>query len=61
MPEAQEYLTLDEVSQLLRVRPRTIHAWVQSGKLRAFKPGGHLLFKRSDACALVEQNVRVRQ
>lgn len=35
-------LIKEEVASLARVKPRTVDAWVQSGRLRAVKAGGRL-------------------
>ena len=32
-------LLKEEVAQLARVKPRTVHSWVQNGQLRAVKAG----------------------
>jgi excisionase family DNA binding protein len=35
-------LLKSEVAELARVKPRTVDAWVQSGRLRVVKAGGRL-------------------
>ncbi|MEN8675208.1 helix-turn-helix domain-containing protein [Nocardioides sp.] len=35
-----KYLTVSEVAAELRVTPRTVHTWIDDGKLPAFKLGG---------------------
>lgn len=37
----QQYLTIEEVAEMLRVKSTTVTAWCRAGKLTAFKqPGG---------------------
>ena len=46
--EAKElpiYLTLKEVSQLLKVKPRTIYAWVSDKRIPYERKGGLLRFR----------------
>lgn len=33
---------------------RTIRQWVEQGRLKAYKPGKHLLFREADVVAFVE-------
>jgi excisionase family DNA binding protein len=42
------YLTLKEVAELLRVKPRTVYAWVSDNRI-PFKRKGSLLRFRLDA------------
>ena len=34
------FLTVNEISALLKVRRDTVVSWITAGRLRAFKPGG---------------------
>ena len=46
--EAKElpiYLTLKEVAQLLKVKPRTIYAWVSDKRIPYERKGGLLRFR----------------
>ena len=46
--EAKElpiYLTLKEVTQLLKVKPRTIYAWVSDKRIPYERKGGLLRFR----------------
>jgi len=46
--EAKElpiYLTLKEVAQLLKVKPRTIYAWVSDKRISYERKGGLLRFR----------------
>lgn len=38
-PKPDELLTVDQVAQALQVIPDTVRAWIQSGALRASRPG----------------------
>lgn len=51
------YLTLKEVSELLRVKPRTIYAWV-SDKRIPYERKGSLLRFRLDAILAWNEPVR---
>lgn len=46
--EPPRYLTLKEVAELLRVKPRTIYAWVSDNRI-PFERKGSLLRFRLDA------------
>jgi excisionase family DNA binding protein len=43
-----EYLTRNEVSELLKCDLSTLHNWVKKGKLIPFSIGNRIYFKRSD-------------
>lgn len=34
------FLTVNEISEKLKIQRRTVIRWILSGRLRAFKPGG---------------------
>jgi len=38
-PNPEERLTVEQVAQLLKVIPDTVRTWIQSGALRASRPG----------------------
>src|SRR4029079_12782799 len=38
-PNPEELLTVEQVAQLLKVIPDTVRTWIQSGALRASRPG----------------------
>lgn len=46
--EPTEYLTRNEVSQLLKVDLSTVHNWCKSGKLQSYGIGSRVYFKRSE-------------
>lgn len=43
----EEIMTLEEVAKYLKVKPQTIYAWAQDGKIPAAKLGKEWRFKRS--------------
>lgn len=44
----EKYLTISEVSEILRYDKRTLYRWIQSGKLKASKIGAGWRIKESD-------------
>ena len=49
MTNQKDYLTPNEVAELLRVAPVTVRSWAAKGMLRAeLTPGGHRRFLRKD-------------
>ena len=50
-----EYLTRNEVAQLLKVDLSTIHNWCKKGKLIPFGIGARVYFKRTDIEAALTQ------
>lgn len=54
--DAPLLLTPGEVAKMLRVDPKTVTRWANSGKLACLKtPGGHTRFRRRDIVSLFEQ------
>lgn len=43
-----QFLTVDEVAALLRVKPRTIYEWTASGKIPFRKAGRITIFDRAE-------------
>ena len=43
-----EYLTRNEVKELLKVDLSTIHNWTKNGKLKAYGIGNRIYYKRLD-------------
>jgi excisionase family DNA binding protein len=39
-----QFLTVDEVADMVRVRPRTVYQWVAERRIPHYKPGRTLLF-----------------
>lgn len=52
--EPTQYLTRNEVKELLNVDLSTIHNWQKKGKLRAYGIGSRVYFKRHE----VEQSIK---
>lgn len=52
-----EYLTLMQVSELLKVHPNTLRNWDKSGELKALRIGTRKLrrYKKSDILKFIEK------
>ena len=51
----EEFLTLKEVAEILRVSTQSVVIWIKAGKLKAVKPGGRRWrVRKSDLEELVE-------
>lgn len=46
--EPSEYLTRNEVKDILKVDMSTIHNWTKKGKLKAYGIGHRIYYKRSE-------------
>lgn len=59
-PAAQpQFLTVEEVADLLRVKPRTVYGWVALDRIPYFKPSrNRLLFDRDAVLAWVRATSR---
>jgi excisionase family DNA binding protein len=55
----QTYLRLPEVAERLRTPVATVRQWVWKGRLRAYKPGLHVLVAESDLAAFLASKVVV--
>ncbi len=44
----EQIMTLQEVSEYLKIKERTIYGWVTCGKIPAFKLGNAWRFRRSE-------------
>ncbi len=55
--EQPEYLTLMQVSELLKVHPNTLRNWDKSGELKALRIGTRKLrrYKKSDVLKFIEK------
>lgn len=51
--EPTEYLTRNEVAQLLKVDLSTIHNWTKKGKIKAYGIGNRVYYKRHE----INQNI----
>src|SRR5215211_3123152 len=51
----ETFLSLSETARMLNVSERTIHRWIQDGRLPAYKPGRAYRSRMSDIEAFLEQ------
>lgn len=51
---SKELLTIDEVSEMLKVSKMTLHRWDKNGILRKIEVGGHRRYRRADVEAITE-------
>jgi excisionase family DNA binding protein len=64
-PDPDELLTVDQVAPLLKVIPDTVRSWIQSGTLRASRPGNGMRpgrkyrIRRADLDAFVASSERL--
>lgn len=54
MAEEDQFNTLDEIAERLRVSDRTVRRWIESGSLHAYKPGGEWRVRTSDLDTFLE-------
>ena len=53
----KEFLTINDLCELLSVTPKTVHSWRYRGIGPAsFKAGKHVRYKRSDVEAWIEES-----
>ena len=52
----EPYLMVGEVAGILRVRPMTVYRKVKQGKLKAYRMGRSLRFRRKDVDDFFEKN-----
>ena len=63
-PDSDELLTAEQVAQILKVKAETVRSWIQSGALRASRPGNgtrpgrKYRVRRSDLDAFVASSER---
>lgn len=46
--EPTEYLTRNEVSEMLHVDLSTVHNWTKKGRIKSYGIGGRVYYKRSE-------------
>src|SRR5215216_2832940 len=51
----ETFLSLSETARLINVSERTIHRWIQDGRLPFYKPGRAYRFRMSDIEAFLEE------
>jgi len=49
----EELLTVKEVAEWLRLTPRTIYSWVKQGRLKVYRIGKQLRFRREEINAFL--------
>lgn len=54
----EEYLTVPEVAELLKLSEKTVYRLAQRAELPGFKAGGSWRFRRQDIDAWAEQRIR---
>ena len=58
MEDQYQFLTVDEVMEMLRMSRATVYRLVKNGKLRAYSfGGGRLRFKRSDIDSMIAESM----
>lgn len=43
-----QYLTRQEVAELLKINPSSVFNWTKSGTLKSYQMGGRIYYKRKD-------------
>jgi excisionase family DNA binding protein len=59
MKEIEKLLTINEIAKILRVHPRTINRYIESGRLKASKLGVWRI-KQSDLNAFLDDSSNVK-
>ena len=52
--EPTEFLTRNEVKDLLKIDLSTVHNWTKKGKLKAYACSGRVYYKRSEVEAAIQ-------
>jgi excisionase family DNA binding protein len=50
------WLFLEEVARELRTSVSTVRHWIAIGRLRAFRPGRHILIARADLDEMIQRS-----
>ncbi len=58
MSEVEEFLTVAEVAELLKLNQQTVRNWIDQGSLPAVRVGRRVRIKRSDFDRIVDQGYR---
>jgi excisionase family DNA binding protein len=56
--EPDEFLTVAEIAELLKLNQQTVRNWIDQGSLPAVRVGRRVRIKRSDFDRIVEQGYR---
>lgn len=46
--------TIEETAHILKIKPRTVRAWIDQGKLKSFKLGDLVRIHEDDLQALID-------
>lgn len=52
--EKEQYYTIEEVAEMLKVAYLTVYRWIQAGKLKAVKAGKQYRIKKEDVDKFLE-------
>ena len=55
-----EYMSLDDAAQFLKVDRSTLYRWAKIKKLMIYKQGRHSLVKKSDVQRIQKENEEIR-
>jgi excisionase family DNA binding protein len=58
MMERPTYLTVNEIAEELRVKPRTVRQWLDSGALHGIKAGRQWRVRPENLEAFIEQSAQ---
>ncbi len=47
--------TIEEAAEILKIKPRTVRAWIEQGKLKSFKLGDLVRIHEDDLQALIDK------
>ena len=47
--------TIEETANILKIKPRTVRAWIDQGKLKSFKLGDLVRIHEEDLQAVIDQ------
>jgi excisionase family DNA binding protein len=59
-PEEDPWLTVQQVSDELKINPVTVRAWIKQGRLPAVRPGKAFLVRRSDVDRALQSKAPAR-
>jgi len=56
MEDKEQYYTIEEVAEILKVVYITVYRWIKQGKLESFRVGKKYMIKKSDIEKLIEKS-----